>query len=176
MTPGRSTHPLRTKIRIARVADVPGLLACLDAAFLPFRGAYTPRAYTATVLSESTARRRLRSMTVLIAEDRRHRIVGTVSIQRASPRHAHLRGMAVVPALQGSGVATALVDQAIERAGDLGFERITLETTRPLRRAARFYRRHGFRRTGRTRLWSGMTLIEFELRLVPRGEGPGQTA
>jgi len=153
------------RIRAATASDLPGVLACLRSAFAPYAPKYTASAYRATVLTLPLARRRLRSMRVLVATDPSGTIVGTVSIQYVSTRHAHLRGMAVVAARQGTGVATLLLRAAIDRSRRYGARRITLETTLPLRRAARFYRRHGFERTGRIRDWAGMSLIEFELAL-----------
>lgn len=101
-------------------------------------------------------------MMVLVAVDRRGRILGTVAVKRASSGHAHLRGMAVLPQYQGKGIASALLEAAIRRARKAGQLYVTLETTEPLRRATRFYLRRGFQPTGRYRYWGGMRLIGFE--------------
>ena len=160
-SPGKAVE-----IRVATASDVEGILACLHSAFERYRREYTPSAYTATVLTTPMAKRRVRSMTVLVGVDSKGRIIGTVAVKRSSPGHAHLRGMAVLPQYQGKGVASALLDAAIRHAQATGQSYVTLETTEPLHRATRFYLRHGFRKTGRYRQWGGMKLIGFE-RAIP---------
>jgi ribosomal protein S18 acetylase RimI-like enzyme len=155
-------------LRAARETDVDGILACLSAAFAPFRSQYTARAYAATVLTEKAASLRLRRMTVLVADHPRRGIVGTVSVKWLPDEHAHLRGMAVLPAWQGRGVASALLRRALRIIQKRDRRHVTLETTEPLQRAMEFYRRHGFYETLRRRSWGGMRLIEFELHLPVR--------
>lgn len=161
------------RIRPARASDVGGIVECLHSAFEPYRSAYTATAFAATVLTTTTAKRRVRSMTVWVAVGRQGRILGTVAVKRASPRHAHLRGMAVLPEYQGQGIASALLEHTVRRARAKGFRYVTLETTEPLTNAARFYLSHGFRRTGRSRHWGGMKLIGFERR-IRNGSPPGR--
>ena len=93
------------EIRVATALDVEGILACLHSAFERYRREFTPSAYTATVLTSPMAKRRVRSMTVLVGLDSKGRIIGTVAVKRSSPGRAHLRGMAVLPQYQGKGVA-----------------------------------------------------------------------
>jgi GNAT superfamily N-acetyltransferase len=151
--------PLR--IRPATPGDVEAVLACLRAAFEPFRAEYTAGAYLDTVLTEEAARARLGSMIVLVAEEPPGRIVGTLAGSLTSPREGHLRGMAVLPARQGQGVATALLQRVLAELASRGCRRVTLDTTRPLRRAVRFYEKNGFRRSGRTSDCFGMPLDEY---------------
>jgi len=106
-------------------------------------------------------------MTVFVAVAQNRRIVGTVAVKRVSSAHAHLRGMAVVPQFQGKGVAPALLTAALRHCRQVDQTWVTLETTVPLQRAARFYLDHGFRATGRFRHWGGMKLLEFE-RILPK--------
>jgi len=150
------------RIRIATEADVPEIVHCLHSAFAPYRRAYTPKACTATVLTQPMARRRLRSMTVWVAVGGDGRVVGTIAAKATGRHHGHLRGMAVLPGFQGKGIASALLASAIAHARKQGQRNVTLETTEPLERATLFYLRHGFRRTGRTRRWGGMRLVGFE--------------
>ena len=156
------------RIRIAVEADLPGILSCLHSAFEPYRQAYTPVAWTATVLTLPTARRRLRSMTVWVAVDRDGQVLGTIAAKATTSDHAHLRGMAVLPDYQEKGIASALLDSAIAHARKEGQRCVTLETTEPLERASQFYLRRGFRRSGRTRRWGGMRLIGFERIIATR--------
>jgi len=167
----RGTDPrgpiLPLRVRPARATDLDGIRACLGTAFAPYRRQYTPAAWAATVLTSARLARRMRTMTVLVAVERGGRIVGTLSVKRIAPRHAHLRGMAVVPDRQGTGVATRLLGAALRDLHDRRGGTVTLETTAPLARAARFYARGGFVRTGSTRTWGGMRLTEWERPVGP---------
>ena len=154
-------------LRRARDTDIPGLLSCLRAAFEPFRAQYTPAAWTDTTLTESSAGDRLRTMRVWVAVDARGKVRGTVSWGTESTTRGHLRGMAVEPGSQGSGLAQRLLDRALEEAGAEGIRTVTLETTEPLGRARGFYRRNGFRRTGAVRDYYGMPLWEFAREIEP---------
>ena len=49
-------------IRKATERDAPAILACLRAAFEPYRASYTPAAYLATVLTPQTLAARLATM------------------------------------------------------------------------------------------------------------------
>src|SRR5579862_2326606 len=89
MTPETSDPAFR--IRIADERDASGILACLAAAFAPYRDAYTPGAFADTV--PASLLQRMSQMTVLVAE-RAGEIVGTIS---CSGHDGHLRGMAVAP-------------------------------------------------------------------------------
>lgn len=150
-------------VRRAVGVDIPGILHCLRTAFEPYRPDYSPGAYLGTILTARSAARRLQNLVVFVTKGIRGEIIGTVSLQRVSPSHGHLRGMAVLPERQGSGTGGALLDAALMLARQRRYRRVTLEITAPLLRARRFYVRHGFRRTGRTRVWRGMVLTEFEI-------------
>jgi putative acetyltransferase len=88
-------------------------------------------------------------------------VVGTIASQRASDAEGHLRGMAVLPAWHGAGVADALLNAADHSLRARGCARISLDTTAPLARAVRFYERHGFRASGRVGDFFGMPLFEY---------------
>jgi ribosomal protein S18 acetylase RimI-like enzyme len=156
-------HP--PTVRAARPSDAPGLVRCLRSAFGPFEPEYTARAYLDTTLTAASARRRLRSMHVLVAVVAPSTIIGTLAWMRAPDGTGHLRGMGVVPAWQGSGVAQRLLDRALEELREAGAVAVTLDTTAPLARAVRFYARNGFRPTGRVRDYFGMPLYELRREL-----------
>ena len=63
-------------------------------------------------------------------------------------REGHLRGMAVLPAWRGAGVAAALLAAAEEWLRSTGCKRVTLDTTLPLRATMKFYEKNGYRRSG----------------------------
>jgi GNAT superfamily N-acetyltransferase len=161
-------------VRAATEADLAGMLSCLAAAFEPFRARYTEEAFLHTVLNQELGRARLASMRVLIASDGKGRVIGTLAWLRRSPESGHLRGMAVLPEFQGSGVAQALLDRALSEIRREGCRSVTLRTTEPLDRAVRFYERNGFRPNGTLADFHGMTVTE-RMRVLasePRRDGP----
>lgn len=159
-----STKSVAFVIRRAGEADAAGILACLTAAFAPYRPQYTPAGFADTVLSQQTIAQRLREMHVFAAVTPSGEIIGTIGgAVSETPRGAegHIRGMAVLPAWQGAGVAKALLDTVEWDLRDRGAGRITLDTTRPLARAIAFYTRNGYKPTGVIGNFFGMELIEF---------------
>jgi ribosomal protein S18 acetylase RimI-like enzyme len=152
-------------IRSATAADCEGILACLHAAFEPFQCQYTPGAYSDTVLNLHTLQERLQEMAVLVAVTDSDEIIGTIACKALKNGEGHLRGMAVLPGWQGRELAQQLLDRAESHLRESGCNRITLDTTEPLRRAIRFYKRNGFLATGRTLDFFGMPLFEYEKQL-----------
>src|SRR6266545_347126 len=118
-------------IRRADSNDGEAILACLAAAFAPYRNNYTPAGFADTVLDSESVQRRLREMCVLVAVS------------------------------QGSGVASALLQAAEAEVRSQHCKRVTLDTTDPLARAMRFYARHGFTRSGRVSDFFGMPQHEW---------------
>jgi ribosomal protein S18 acetylase RimI-like enzyme len=122
-------------------------------------------------MTSETVRKRIETMTVLVARNELGLIIGTVG---AAVRGAagHIRGMAVVPSLQGCHVANHLLE-AIE--GELtvaGCSFVTLDTTAPLARAIRFYERNGYVRSGTVSNFFGMPLFEY-MKSLQSSKGPG---
>ena len=154
-------------IRRATADDVPGILECLAEAFEPFRGRYTPAAFTDTVLTPETLRQRLSSMSIFVATADPAEIVGTIACNVLSPREGHIRGMAVRPKWQGFDVAARLLSAADTELRCKGCSSISLDTTAPLGRAMRFYEKNGFRRSGKVTDFFGMPLYEFVKSLEP---------
>jgi GNAT superfamily N-acetyltransferase len=147
------------EIRAATGEDEPGILACLRRAFEAYRTEYSAQAFADTVLDRDSLRVREQRMHLLVALSAEG-IVGTVA---GSCIHGegHLRGMAVVPEWQGSGVAKGLL-QAIENwLKQEGCRRVTLDTTLPLQPAIKFYEKYQYRRSGKVSDFYGMPLIEY---------------
>ena len=165
-------------IRKATSADAEGILGCLRAAFEPYRESYTPDAYRDTVLTAESLDERLASMSVLVAVTPEGAIVGTLAHQGIGIDEGHLRGMAVLPEYAGTGVAEQLLTRAERELRDLRCSRVSLDTTEPLRRAVRFYEKHGYRFSGRITGFFGMPLYEYAKELGPpdvsatRASGP----
>jgi len=153
-------------IREARADDVPGILACLAAAFEPYRPSYTEAAFADTVLDPATLHERLAMMTILVAVDETGRIVGTIGYRLMDEgARGHVRGMAVLPEWKGSGLAAALMSAVEEALRRKACARMTLNSVAPLQRAIAFYERRGFRPTGNERDFFGMRLVEYAMAL-----------
>lgn len=146
-------------IRKATAEDADAILGVLRAAFAPYQSFYTPAGFEDTVLTPRSVSERLKTMTILVAisDDE---IVGTIACS-ASGDEGHLRGMGVFPNWLGKGVAGELLRAAEEELRAKNCKRVTLDTTEPLRRAMRFYEKHGYRRSGRVSDFFGMPLHEY---------------
>jgi ribosomal protein S18 acetylase RimI-like enzyme len=139
---------------------VESICTCLQSAFEPFRSQYTPDAFRDTVPSPEAIRQRLIDMRVYVASAADGEIVGTIASSLAG-EEGHLRGMAVNPAWQGHGIAEQLLLTAEKDLLASGCTLVNLDTTIPLQRAIRFYRKNGFAPTGRINDFFGMPLYEF---------------
>jgi ribosomal protein S18 acetylase RimI-like enzyme len=153
-------QPATVSIRRATADDATAVLACLAAAFEPFRDRYSREGYEDSALTAQTIGARMRNMDVFVAESG-GAVVGTIAAGVASPQEGHLRGMAVLPEWQGRGLAGQLLTVAEARLRDRGCTRITLDTTEPLQRAISFYEKHGYRATGKVGDHFGMPLYEY---------------
>jgi len=142
-------------------ADAGGILACLHAAFAPYRGHYTADAFHDTVLTAETIHQRLAEMTVFVALTPSGEIVGTIGCALVSANEGHIRGMAVLHEWQGAGVAEQLLAAAESELRSRNCRRITLDTTAPLGLAIRFYEKHSYRRSGKVGDFFGMPLFEY---------------
>ncbi len=146
-------------IRRADSNDGEAIVRCLASAFAPYRDSYTPAAFTDTVLDPELVQHRLREMCIFVAVSKGE-IVGTLACA-ARGDEGHLRGMAVLPDWQGTGVASALLAAAEAEIRNQNRKRVMLHTTEPLARAMRFYERHGFTRSGRVSDFFGMPMHEW---------------
>jgi ribosomal protein S18 acetylase RimI-like enzyme len=158
-------------VRKATPHDSAGILKCLHEAFEPYRGSYTLEAFADTVLTPETLQHRLASMSLFVAVSDSGEIVGTIGCLVVDPlvvdpkkqnsSEGHIRGMAVLPAWQGAGVAAQLLNTVESELCASGCQRITLDTTQPLQPAMRFYEKNGFHRSGRVTNFFGMPLLEY---------------
>jgi ribosomal protein S18 acetylase RimI-like enzyme len=152
------------QIRKATQADAEGILRCLEQAFALYRDSYTPLSFEDTVLTRETLAVRFTEMEILVAAENSGQVIGTIAY-KVEGREGHVRGMAVLPEHQGSGVAEGLLSQVESELRDLHCSAITLDTTKPLRRAIRFYEKHGFRATGEIAPFFGMELLAYRKQL-----------
>ena len=160
-------NPGKISVRRAAKEDETAILECLALAFEPFREQYTPEGFRDTTLTPETLRERLRKMALFVAQAPSGEIVGTIggSVHHQS---GHLRGMAVRPEWQGCGVAEELLRAVEDELRAKGCSQITLNTTRPLQRAIRFYEKHGYQPTGKVKDFFGMPLFEYVKQLSQR--------
>ncbi len=174
-------HSPAFTIRMASCDDAAGILACLRGAFEDYRAFYTPAAFLDTVLTPETLQARLAEMSVFVAvhpaSQMDHNpvavlpsidrsaviplIVGTIACHVVDDKEGHLRGMAVLPAWRGTGLASQLLSRAESELRARNRTRITLDTTEPLQHAMRFYEKHGYRSSGKISDFFGMPLFEY---------------
>jgi len=150
------------KIRKAKSDDAKGIHEVLLRAFEEFREFYSPEGFSDTVLSEQIALERMKEMTVFVAIEHNGKIIGTISWKKVSENEGHIRGMAVHPKKQGKiGPAAELLHKVENDALSQGCTYLTLDTTAILKRAQNFYKKHGFKKTGKTGDFFGSTIYEF---------------
>ncbi|MHA2391529.1 MAG: GNAT family N-acetyltransferase [Promethearchaeota archaeon] len=149
-------------VRKAEPKDAKGIHEVILAAFEEFREHYSPEGFTDTVMSEEIALRRINRMTLFVAIDQKDNIIGTIGWKNIDEKEGHIRGMAVHPNYQGKkSPATKLLQMVEEDARSRGVSFLTLDTTAPLKRAQDFYKKHGFRETGKRGNFFGITIYEF---------------
>ena len=154
----------KVKIRQAQLSDASGILQCLAGAFARYRDHYSSEGFADTVLDEASVRKRMQQMHILVAV-RDSEIVGTVGGAVGENSEGHLRGMAVLPSVQGTGIAADLLVAIEAGLRNLGCTRVTLDTTLPLDAAMKFYEKYGYVRSGRVTDFFGMPLIEYAKQL-----------
>ncbi len=147
-------------IRRATLEDAAAILDCLGSTFEPYRKQYTPEAFEDTVLTPTTIEQRFVTMALLVAAATDGEVVGTVACNVIGGGEGHVRGMAVRPVWQGQGVAEALLAAAEAELRRSGCRRVSLDTTRPLGRAIRFYEAYGYHASDKISDFFGMELFE----------------
>jgi len=148
-------------VRRATNEDAGDILACLASAFAEYRESYSPGAFADTVLTAETIAERLREMTLFVATGETGKVIGTIACAVVSEDEGHIRGMAVVPESQGSGIARGLLVQAESYFRERNCKRISLDTTTPLKRAILLYQKFGFSPSGKVQDFFGMPLMEY---------------
>ena len=79
-------------------------------------------------------------------------IVAMGALKRISPEAAEVKRMRVRPGFQGSGYGQTLLDALHDRAAELGYSRLRLDTTVQQRAARHLYIKNGYREAGRGRI------------------------
>ena len=157
---------LKYLIRKARAKDAKGIHEVLLAAFEEFRYFYSSEGFADTVLTEESVLKRIEEMTIYIAVNQNDEIIGTIAWKNLDNDEGHIRGMAVHADLQGKeNLATALLANVEKDARSQGCSFLRLDTTEVLQRAQYFYRKNGFKKTGKTGNFFGATIYEFAKRV-----------
>lgn len=81
-----------------------------------------------------------------VLADEAGQVAGSVGLMPISPSVCELRKMYLAPPFRGQGFGRRLLEHALSRAGELGFDRVVLETACVLRKAIALYERYGFSR------------------------------
>ncbi len=152
----------RYEIRRAEFYDAKDIHGVLLAAFEEYRQFYTPEGFSDTVMSEDTVKKRMKEMTLYVAIDQNGKLIGTIGWLKVRTDEGHIRGMAVLPDRQGKN--SPAKDLLLTVEGDAlsrGCSILTLDTTSPLKRAQSFYKKHGFRETGKTGDFFGSIIYEY---------------
>ena len=80
-----------------------------------------------------------------VLEDAGGKIIGTVGIYAMKGHMCELRKMYLNPNHRGKGYGKMLLDHAIDKAKELGFTSMILETASALKEAISLYRKYGFK-------------------------------
>jgi len=78
----------------------------------------------------------------VIEED--YDIVATVGIYKLNENTCELRKMYVLPNQRGKGLGRKLMEFSLDKAKELGFKHVVLETASPLIEAIALYKKYGF--------------------------------
>lgn len=150
----------------AQLKDAKGIHEVLLAAFEEFRYYYSLVGFADTVMSKEVAYERIKKMTLFVVVAQNHKIIGTVGWQKIGENEGHIRGMAVHPKYHGENSPAAALLQAVEDdVYSQGCIYLTSDTTEILVRAQNFYRKMGFKETGKTGDFFGTTIFEFEKKI-----------
>jgi GNAT superfamily N-acetyltransferase len=150
----------------AKCRDIPSIYGVLVKAFAPYKQQYTPCAYAATVVSPADIEQRMvgkdyELYVVTIGE----RVVGTVSVVMKEQDRLHIRSMAVLPVVQQMGVGRFIMEKIEALATQNHVAVLSLDTSKPLERAIRFYQQCGFAFTGVTHDFYGVEIFEMMKKL-----------
>jgi len=137
----------KIEIRLAEPTDAPAISAVLYESFLEFKPLYTPGGFAATTPEPQQVLIRMQEGPVWVGIGN-GQVVGTVAAMERDGA-AYMRGMAVLTAARGSGMAHKLVEKVEEWATKHRYNRLFLTTTPFLSAAIRLYERHGFVRAVR---------------------------
>lgn len=150
-------------IRQAVPQDATTVSRVLYESFVEFKALYTSGGFAATTPTEEQVLGRMKDGPVWLAF-REMEALGTVAAV-AKEEFIYMRGMAVLPAARGFGVAARLLETVEQWAIEQGMMRISLTTTPFLHAAIRLYEKHGFQRIPGTKDLFGTPLFAMEKKI-----------
>ena len=149
----------------ASVDAIQEIWVILSEAFAPYHKFYTEKAYSATVITPSEIKKRIRDPeTIVLIASCKKRIVGTASIE-IKGRNLHIRSMAVKPCYQTKGIGSRILEKICAFSKENSADIITLECFNPLIEAQELYKKFGFELTGKNRILYGIKLFEMMKRI-----------
>lgn len=129
-------------IREAAPDDSADIADILQKAFGPYRHFYSEDAFRAVTPTKDEIAARFVEGPIWIAE-LESKAIGTVSVSNES-EGLYIRSLAVIPEMQGRGIAHRLLETAMNYAESGGWERVFLYTTYFVPGARQLYEKHGF--------------------------------
>jgi len=152
--------------RKAQIHDINDIHLVLSKAFEPYKKEYTNGALNATVLTPTVIQNRIldQKYEIFVVTTNEH-IVGTVSYSKKDQDQLYIRSMAVHPDYQKRGIGLFILKKINELAKRKNIKMISLETSKPLKRAIKFYKNFGFNFTGVTQDFYGIEIYEMIKRL-----------
>jgi len=141
----RSLDDAGVKIRRAVPADATQIAAVLLESFSEYENLYSTEGFAATTPACDSILHRMKEGPVWIAL-LDHSIAGTASVVDRG-EDLYIRGMAVLPATRGRGIASLLLKRIEDYASTHSYRRLILSTTPFLHEAIRLYERFGFSRS-----------------------------
>ena len=149
--------------RKAQIHEINDIHFVLSKAFEPYKKYYTNGALNATVLTPSVIRDRIvnKKYEIFVVTINKH-IVGTVSLSKKDKDQLYIRSMAVHPDHQKRGVGLFILKKINELAKRKNIKTISLDTSKPLKRAINFYKNFGFKFTGENKNYYGIEIYKMQ--------------
>lgn len=134
--------------RKAKINDTDKIYNTLINSFVSYKKYFTKKGYNSTILSHKEIQERIKKnifKVYVVTID--NKIVGTTSIIQQNDRY-YIRSMAVEPDYQNKGIGLFIFENIFNIAKNENIKKISLDSFKPLKKAVRFYKKHGFKKTG----------------------------
>ncbi len=96
-------------------------------------------------------------------------VVGMGALKKVDDKTAEIKRMRVAINHQGKGIGSMILDHLTERAKELGYKKLILDTTTNQEAAKRLYEKRGFREFKRSKA-GNLEMIYYEVDLEPTGK------
>lgn len=148
--------------RKAQIHEINDIYLVLSKAFELYKKEYTNDAFNATTLTPIEIQDRIitQKYEIFVAVIKKQ-IVGTISLLKKDEDSLHIRNMAVHPDYQKRGIGLFILNKIAEIAKSKNIKTISLDTSKPLKSAIKFYKNFGFEFTGVTKNFYGIKIFEM---------------